>query len=130
MVDTWHDVGHTSNLSLSWDKSGIRAKRAHFLVLTEREEKRERGEPRLPPKIYGVSLVGFRRAKNESSPHRQGVRVGTRKEGFRRSSKRRDFGKSKLFGKEVRDSSYLGLLSIFGLEKEGFSVKGLFGKEK
>ena len=31
---------------------------------------------------------------------------------------------------EVRDSSYLGLLSIFGLGKEGFSVKGLFGEEK
>ena len=75
-------------------------------------------------------MVGFGRAKNERSSHRQGVRVGTRKKGFLRSSKRRDFGKSKLFGKEVRDSSYLGLLSIFGSEKEGFSVKGLFGKEK
>ena len=40
----WHDVGHTSNLSLSWDKRGIRAKRAHFPGLIEREEKRERGE--------------------------------------------------------------------------------------
>ena len=44
MVDTWHDVGHTSNLSLSWDKSGIRTKRAHFLVLTERERRREKEE--------------------------------------------------------------------------------------
>ena len=31
---------------------------------------------------------------------------------------------------EVRDSSYLGLLSIFGPGIEGFSFKGLFGKEK
>ena len=31
---------------------------------------------------------------------------------------------------EVRDFSYLGLLSIFGLGKEGFSFKGLFGQEK
>ena len=31
---------------------------------------------------------------------------------------------------EVRDSSYLGLLSIFGSGKEGFFVKGLFGEEK
>ena len=31
---------------------------------------------------------------------------------------------------EVRDSSYLGLLSIFRPGKEGFSFKGLFGREK
>ena len=31
---------------------------------------------------------------------------------------------------EVRNFSYLGLLSIFGSEKEGFSFKGLFGEEK
>ena len=31
---------------------------------------------------------------------------------------------------EVRDSFYLGLLSIFGSGKEGFSFKGLFGEEK
>ena len=43
-VDTWHDVGHTSNLSLSSDKRGIRAKRAHFLVLIMRERIREKEE--------------------------------------------------------------------------------------
>ena len=32
--------------------------------------------------------------------------------------------------KKVRDSSYLGLLFIFGPGKEGFSFKGLFGEEK
>ena len=37
---------------------------------------RERGEPRLPPKIYRVLLVSFRRAKNESSSHRRGVCLG------------------------------------------------------
>ena len=69
-VDTWHDRGHTSNLNLSSDKKGIREKRAHFSWFDrEREEKRERGERRLPPKIYGVPLVGFRRAENESSSH-------------------------------------------------------------
>ena len=31
---------------------------------------------------------------------------------------------------DVRDSSYLGLLSIFRLGKKGFSFKGLFGEEK
>ena len=44
-----HDVGYTSNFSLSWDKRGIKAERAHFPGLTEREEreeKRERGEPK------------------------------------------------------------------------------------
>ena len=77
-VDTWHDVGYTSNLNSNWEKRVIRAKRAHFPSFDrEREEKREREELRLPPKIYGVPLVGFRRAKNESSSRRQGVRVGT-----------------------------------------------------
>ena len=52
----------------------------------------------LPPKILGVPLVGFRRAKNESLSHRRGVHVGTWKEGFHRSSKRGDFEKSKLLG--------------------------------
>ena len=31
---------------------------------------------------------------------------------------------------EVRDSSYFGLLSIFGPRKKGFSFKGLFDEEK
>ena len=69
-MDTWHDVGHTSNLNLSWDKRGIGAKRAKFLGFDRErdrgEERRERGEPNLPPKIYRVSLVDFRRAKNKS----------------------------------------------------------------
>ena len=69
-VNTWHDVGHTSNLNLSKDKRGIREKIAHFSWFDrEREEKRERGEPRLPPKIYGVLLVSFCRAKNDRSLH-------------------------------------------------------------
>ena len=58
----------------------------------------EREEPRLPPKIYGVLLVGFRQVKNESSSHQRGVHVGTWKKGFRQKSKRGDFGKSKLSG--------------------------------
>ena len=46
-MDTWHDVGHTSNLSLSWDKRGIRAKSAHFLVGScegERRKGKEKSE--------------------------------------------------------------------------------------
>ena len=31
---------------------------------------------------------------------------------------------------EVRDSSYLSLLSTFGPGKAGLSVKGMFGEEK
>ena len=49
------------------------AKRTHFLGFDrEREEKREREESRLPSKIYGVPLVGFRQAKNESLSHQRG----------------------------------------------------------
>ena len=61
-VDTWYDVGHTSNLSSSWDKRGIRAKNSPFSGFDrEREEKREEGKRRskLPPTIRGVPWVGF-----------------------------------------------------------------------
>ena len=44
-VDTWHNVGHTSNLSLSLDKRGIRAIKSPFPGFDrERENKRQRGE--------------------------------------------------------------------------------------
>ena len=86
-------------------------------------------------------MVGFRRAKNESSSHRQGVRVGTGKEGFRRSSKRRDFGKSNLSGLggflPVYQASkgkrfFLPWLNfhLWAGKRGFFLVKGLFGKEK
>ena len=107
-VDTWHDVGHTSNLSLSWDKRGIREKRAHFSWFDRESERREEEEEiqELPSKIYGVPLVGFRPSKNESSSHRRGVRAGTKKEGFHRRSKKGDFGRSKL-------SSLGGFLPVY-----------------
>ena len=71
-------MGHTSNLNLSWDKHELGLEEPIFLGFDlEREENIERGEPRLPPKNYGVQLVDFRLAKNESSSHRRGVRVGT-----------------------------------------------------
>ena len=51
-----------------------------------------------------------------------------------RSSKIKGYGFRKLPTRasklqEVRDSSHLGLLSIFCPGKEGFSFKGLFGEE-
>ena len=45
-VDTWHNMGHTSNLNLSWDKRGIRAKRTQFPNLIDRERERERERER------------------------------------------------------------------------------------
>ena len=45
-----------------------------------REESREKDESQwLFFAIYGVPLVRIRRAKNESSSHRRGLRVGTKK---------------------------------------------------
>ena len=115
-----------------------------FLVLIERErereEKRERGELRLPPKIYGVLLVDFRLANNEILSHRRGVREGTLKEGFIQRSKRGDFKKSKLSvlgGFLPVYHSPRGKVFFFSwltfhlwVEKRGFSFKGLFGEEK
>ena len=44
-MDTWHDMGHTSNLSLSLDKKGMRAKKSPFLGLDhEREGRRGKEE--------------------------------------------------------------------------------------
>ena len=95
-MDTWHDVGHTSNLSLSWDKRGIRAKRAHFLVLIVRERRREKEVsqgflPRSTEFRWSVFI------EPRTKVHRV-VHVSTKKEGFRRSSKKGDFGNSRLSG--------------------------------
>ena len=85
-------------------------------------------------------MVGFHRGKNKSSLHRRGVHEGTYKEGFRRRSKKGDFGRSKLSGLgsllsvcihlRGREFFLLGLFSIFGPGKEGFLFKGLFSEEK
>ena len=90
----WHDLGHTSNLNLSWDKRGIKVEKGSFFLLCMHERRGE--SQRIPPKIYGFPLVGFRLAKNKSSSHRRGVLMGNWKEGFLRRTKRGDFGKSKL----------------------------------
>ena len=67
-----------SHIELKLKLEGLGQKEPIFLGFDrEREKKRERGEPGLPPKIYGIPLVGFRRAKNKSSLHRRGVCVGT-----------------------------------------------------
>ena len=42
-VDTWHDMGHTSNLGLSWDKRGMRAKKSPFPGF-DREREGRRGK--------------------------------------------------------------------------------------
>ena len=98
-VDTWHDLGHTSNLSLSLDKRGIREKNSPFPTVHTRERGDEgKRRDKFPPTIYEVPRVSFHQAKNKSSSHRREVHVGTLKEGFHQRSKRRDFGKSKLSG--------------------------------
>ena len=56
-----------------------------FVRESGRGEKEERQE--LPSKIYGVSSVKVRRAKNESSFHQRGLRVGTENVIFRLGSK-------------------------------------------
>ena len=134
----WHDVGHTSNLSLSWDKRGIRAKIAHFSWF---DRDRERGEPKASFHDLWNSVGRF------SSGQEQKFITSTR--GMRGYLERRISPKiqerrfleievvrfrslsthvSTL--QEVRDSSYLGLLSIFGPGKEGFSLRVYLAKKK
>ena len=51
MVNMWRNVGHLSNLSLSWTKREMRGRRAHSCGFTgEREEKMEKGEPSFLPR--------------------------------------------------------------------------------
>ena len=62
----------------------------------KREENGEKVEnSKLLASIYGVLLIGIRRANSESLSTRRGLRVGAKKDGFHRRSKGVDFGKSK-----------------------------------
>ena len=63
-----------------------------------KEEEKERKHFNLLPLIPGVPPVGIRRATSESASTREGLCVGTKKEGLHRRSKGEDFGKSKFSG--------------------------------
>ena len=73
-MDTWHDMGHMSNLSELEQKRGemgMREKKAHFSCIVHervREEKREKLQ--LISMIYKARLLGFYRAKNLSPSSR------------------------------------------------------------
>ena len=58
---------------------------SHFLGFSR---KREREKTKLFSSIYGVSSVGIRWAKNESSSTQRGLNVGTKNTGFRQGFKR------------------------------------------
>ena len=61
-MDTWHDVGHTSNLNLSWDKRGINAKKSpFFLVLIERNRRAKASSQDLRSSVGRFSSVQERK---------------------------------------------------------------------
>ena len=65
----------------------------------EREKGEKRKEnPNFLLTIQGVSSVGIRRAKSQSSSTRRGPCVHTKKEGFHRKSKGGDLEKSRISG--------------------------------
>ena len=74
------------------------------MLSTRESERREKEESQeLPSKIYEVPPVEVCRAKNESSSHQRGLRVGTENAGFHQGFKRgvreiKGFG----FGKRPR----------------------------
>ena len=78
-----------------------------FTRESERREKEEIQE--LPSKMYRVPSVEVHRAKNESSSHRQGLRMGTENTGFRRGSKR-GVQEIKGFGFKKCPQGFLGFL--------------------
>ena len=79
----WRDVGHELNLN----KKGVRAKEKPIFLFFRHERKRGRKRPRFHSTIYGIPSVGIRQAKNDSSSHRCGLRVGIENMRFLRESK-------------------------------------------
>ena len=126
-----HDVGHTSNLSLSWDKRGIRA------VLIMRESRRGKEEIQASSHDLRISVGRFSSGQEQKFITSTRDTCGYLKIGISSKIQEERFREIEVVGfrrlpnphLEVRDSSYLGLLSIFGLGKEGFLVKGLLGEE-
>ena len=128
-------MSHTPNLNLSYDKKGIRARGGHFPGFGRERERREEDETQeLPSKVYRVPLVYFRRAKNKISSYRRGT-CGYLKRRISSKIKERRFREIEVVGfrrlpthvstlQEVKDSSYLGLLSIIGPGKWGSLFKG------
>ena len=72
-------MGHSLNLRIKLEQKGQKGKKIPFFLVLLREREREEEEERalkILSVIYGAPLVGFRRAKDKSSSHRQRVHVG------------------------------------------------------
>ena len=115
--------------------------KAHFPGLTERvrEERKMRAKSFLLRSIEYFRLV-FVRLRTKVHRIDKGYEWVPRKKYFSEDPGK-EFREIEVFGfrklptlvstlQDAKDSSYLGLHSIFGPGKEGFSFKGLFGKEK
>ena len=60
-VDTWHDKSHISNLNLSWDKRGIRAKKSPFFIVLIERERRAKASSRDLQSFIGLFSSGQER---------------------------------------------------------------------
>ena len=60
-VDTWHDMGRISNLNLSWDKRGIRAKKSPFFIVLIERERRAKASSRDLQSFVGLFSSGQER---------------------------------------------------------------------
>ena len=77
------------NLRIKLGKKRFLGKRSHFLCFScKREREKEIEEIKLLSSIYGVTSIGIRRVKNESSSTRRELRVGTENTGFHGGFKR------------------------------------------
>ena len=132
-------------LKLSWDKKGNegkKKKKKSSIPAGSRERERRRGKEESQASFQDLwSSVGrFLLGQEQKFIASTRGNCGYLKRGISLKIQEGRFREIEVVGFrrlptrvsriKVRDSSYLGLLSIFGLGKEGFSVKGLFGKEK
>ena len=106
-----------------------------------REEKRERGESKASFQDLWSSIGQFSSGQERKFIASMRGTYGYLERRISLKIQERKFRDIEFFGfrklptrvsmfQEVRDSSYLGLLPIFGKGKEGFSFKGLFDEEK
>ena len=85
----WRDVSHILKTSDKLKGEMKENERSFSFLLFKQEREKWRGSElsKLISTIYGDRLVRIRRAKNESSSTRRGLRVGTKNTGFRRGLK-------------------------------------------
>ena len=92
-MDTWENVSQVFKIRSEVKNQGFWHKYLTFCWFGHEREKGREKKSKFLSTIHGVSLVGIRLAKNQSSLSQRGLRMGTKNEGFRQIFKGGDLGK-------------------------------------